>query len=233
MQNIELLNVLIKGWTATFRLPFLYSGTGVTSPVPPYSTILGMIGNMAAREMYPKDVGKIGYVFRSETVAKDLERTVRYKLKKGDFLLNSDDKKYGIVNREFHVNPVLDLYIENLELKDVFENPKNPPALGRSQDLCWVVSTKVVKATAVKSAPISGTLLPFPQEGASGIILVLPEFFRNNKLGFSREAEKIRRFQAMKYDKHAPTLTSSKEFSFYKIQDTDKHIYLHTFNEAK
>ena len=46
---MKLLHAKIVGWTATFRMPLLYSGTGLTAPVPPYSTILGFIGNLAAR----------------------------------------------------------------------------------------------------------------------------------------------------------------------------------------
>lgn len=229
MKPIKLLNVLISGWTATFRIPFLYSGTGITSPVPPYSTILGMIGNISAREIYPKDVGKIGYIFRSESIASDLERTVRYSVDKGVFSLNDEKKRYGIVNRQFHVNPILELYLQNLDLKEVFENPKNPPALGRSQDLCWIESVKVVEANAVESAPISGTLLPFPHPGASGLILVLPEYFSNNNTGFTRTTKKMGRFQAVKYDANASQLKAVRPNSFYSINESDKYIYLHSF----
>ena len=73
----RLLHVHIRGWTATFRMPLLYSGTGLTSPVPPYSTLIGMIGCMAGRDLLPQDVGKIGYIFNSESKAIDLETTKR------------------------------------------------------------------------------------------------------------------------------------------------------------
>jgi len=229
MEHLKLLSVLIRGWTATFRLPFLYSGTGITSPVPPYSTLLGMIGNLAAREIYPNDIGKIGYIFRSDSIATDLERTVRYSVNRGVFSRNTDKKRYGIVSRQFHINPVLELYIENLDMKDVFENPQNPPTLGRSQDLCWIESVKIVDAIAVKSAPISGTLLPFSQVGASGLILVLPEYFSNNKIGLTRTTEKMGRFQAVRFNKNAPYLNANTPSDFYSIDGTDKYVYLHSF----
>lgn len=240
-QKIKLLNVRIRGWTATFRLPFLYSGTGLTSPVPPYSTILGMIGNIAAREMHPKDVGRIGYIFQSDGAAMDLERTVRFNLKNNIFQPNTGKRKYGIVNRQFHVNPRLDLFIENLELAGIFENPKNPPALGRSQDVCWIETTKegeykrrnfsVVEAEAVNEAAISGTLIPFPQEGASAIIILLPEWFDNSRLGYTRTLKRMNRFQAVRYDSNAPKLHAKKDDMFYSIIGTNKQIYLHTFSE--
>ncbi|MDI6766839.1 MAG: CRISPR-associated protein Cas5 [Bacteroidota bacterium] len=239
--KIKLLNIKIRGWTATFRLPFLYSGTGLTSPVPPYSTILGMIGNIAAREIYPKDVGRMGYIFRSDGMAMDLERTVRFNVKNGRFEPNPEKKRYGIVNRQFHVNPLLDLYIENIDLAEVFENPKNPPALGRSQDLCWIETMKdgentgrnycIVEVLPVKEAAISGTLVPFPQEGAGGIIILLPEWFDNSKLGITRTMKKMGRFQAIRYDEKAPILKAKRENTFYSIVGTNKNIYLHSFEE--
>lgn len=239
--KLKLLNVKIRGWTATFRLPFLYSGTGLTSPVPPYSTILGMIGNIAAKEIYPKDVGRIGYIFQSDGTTMDLERTVRFNLKNNTFQPNTGKSKYGIVNRQFHVNPRLDLYIENLKLADAFENPKNPPALGRSQDVCWIETTKegeyrgkgfnVVEAESVNEAAISGTLIPFPQEGASGMIILLPEWFNNSKIGYTRTLKKMNRFHAVRYDNNAPALRAKKKDMFYSIVGTDKYIYLHTFSE--
>lgn len=241
VQKLKLLNVKIRGWTATFRLPFLYSGTGLTSPVPPYSTILGMIGNIAAREIYPSDVGRIGYIFQSDGTAMDLERTVRFNLKNNTFQPNMGKRKYGIVNRQFHVNPRLDLYIENLELAEVFEKPNNPPALGRSQDVCWIETTKegeyrgkcynVVEAEPVNEAGISGTLVPFPQEGAGGIIMLLPEWFDNSKLGYTRTLKKMNKFQAVRYDNNAPALRAKKSDMFYSIIGTDKHIYLHSFSK--
>jgi len=240
-QKIKLLNIKIRGWTATFRLPFLYSGTGLTSPVPPYSTILGMIGNIAAKEIYPNDVGRIGYIFQSDGMATDLERTVRFNLKNNTFQPNTGKSKYGIVNRQFHVNPRLDLYIENLELAEIFENPQNPTALGRSQDVCWIETSKqgdfkgksycVVEAETVEEAAISGTLIPFPQNGASGIIIVLPEWFDNSKTGYTRTLKKMNRFQAVRYDSNAPKLRAKRSNMFYSIIGTNKQIYLHTFSE--
>ncbi len=239
--KLKLLNVKIRGWTATFRLPFLYSGTGLTSPVPPYSTILGMIGNIAAREMHPKDVGRIGYIFQSDGAAMDLERTVRFNLKNNTFQPNTGKSKHGIVNRQFHVNPRLDLFIENLELAETFESPKNPPALGRSQDVCWIETTRegeyrgksfnVVEAEPVNEATISGTLIPFPQEGASGTIILLPEWFDNSRFGYTRTLKKMNRFQAVRYDSNAPSLRAKRDDMFYSIIGTDKHIYLHSFSE--
>ncbi len=72
---MKLLHAKIRGWTATFRLPLLYSGTGLTAPVPPYSTLLGFIGNLAAREIKPNET-RIGYVFRSAGLAIDMESRI-------------------------------------------------------------------------------------------------------------------------------------------------------------
>lgn len=195
--GMQLLHVRLEGWTATFRLPLIYSGTGLTSPVPPYSTLLGLIGALAGREIQP-DETRIGYVFRSYGVGFDLETTRRLELSKEGKL--KPQKVPGIARRQFHTRPTLDLYLDNVEFRQFFDYPANPPCLGRSQDLAWITSVREVEAEHCSSGVIRGTLIPFPQPGATGVILPLPDYLRNDRTGFTREVGRITKYQAVRYD---------------------------------
>lgn len=223
----KLLYVHIHGWTATFRLPLLYSGTGLTSPVPPYSTLVGMIGCMAARDLLPQDVGRIGYIFQSESKAIDLETTKRLSMNEKSELGPNTRKGDGIAKREFHVNPDLHLYLENLELRQFFEEPQNILTLGRSQDICWIESIKEVICEPKEEGSVRGTLVPFPTNGATGLILLLPDWFDNRVTGYTRSIGRLGRYQAVKYD--SPT-GRIKLRNLFNVEGQDSCIYLHDFN---
>lgn len=215
---MKLLHARIVGWTATFRMPLLYSGTGLTAPVPPYSTILGFIGNLAAREIKPHET-RIGYIFKSSGLAIDMETTQR--LKMSGSKLTPQEK--GIVKRQFHLNPMLDLYLDNLDFQDFVENPRNAPSLGRSQDLVWISKPQIVEAESVNEAKIGGTLLPFPQNDIGGQILNLPEYFYNAECGYTRRTGKTSKFVAVKYE-NASNISRS---NLFKINDSES-VYLHS-----
>src|SRR5438045_1576092 len=165
---MKLLHVRLEGWTATFRLPLMYSGTALSAPVPSYSTILGLIGNLAAREI-PPDETRVGYLFRCFGASYDLETTRRLEMNKAGRLRAQPVP--GIAKRQFLVRPVLDLYLDNLNLRRVFEVPANAPSLGRSQDLAWITKIDEIEVDPAPNGIVRGTLLPFPQPGASGQIL--------------------------------------------------------------
>lgn len=223
----KLLYVHIRGWTATFRLPLLYSGTGLTSPVPPYSTILGMMGCMAAQDLSPDVVGRVGYIFRSDSKAIDLETTKRLSMNEKGELGPNTRKGDGIARRQFHINPELHLYLENLQLRHIFEAPQNIPTLGRSQDVCWIESVKEVSCEQESEGCVRGTLVPFPTNGATGLILLLPDWFDNTKAGFTRSIGKLGKYQAVKYE--APT-GKIKLRNLFSVENQDSCIYLHDFH---
>ena len=217
---MKLLHAKIVGWTATFRMPLLYSGTGLTAPVPPYSTLLGFIGNLAAREIKPHET-RIGYIFKSSGLAVDMETTQRLKMSSGGKL---GPQEKGIVKRQFHLNPTLDIYLDNLDFQDFFENPRNTPALGRSQDLVWIEKTEIVEAESISEAKIGGTLLPFPQNDVGGQILNLPEYFFNEERGFTRRTGKTSKFVAVKYE----NASNISRDNLFKLNNSETAIYLHS-----
>jgi CRISPR-associated protein Cas5t len=200
---MKLLHVRLAGWTATFRLPLIYSGTGLTAPMPPYSTLLGLVGNLLGRQIEPHET-RIGYVFRSSGTSYDLETTRRLEMQK-DGRLKSQTVP-GIAKRQFHTNPILDLYLDNTSFREAFEYPANAPCMGRSQDLAWLTeiapSTRVeeVEAEPRTEGIVRGTLIPFPQPGATGVILPLPDYINNDQTGFTREVGRVSKFQAVRYE---------------------------------
>lgn len=221
---MKLLRVRIRGWTATFRLPLLYTGTGLSAPVPPYSTLLGLIGSVAGREIQPHET-RIGYEFRSDGLALDLERTQRLMMNTKTRRLRPQPER-GIAKRQFHVRPQLDLYLDNIELRTVFESPENCPCLGRSQDVAWITTVDVVDAESVAEGIVRGTLIPFPEPSAGGIILRLPECFYNSDTGYTRRIGKLGMYQVIRYD--APARIRREGLVSVEGMEDGHAIYLHT-----
>ena len=194
---MKLLHARLQGWTATFRLPLIYSGTGLTAPLPPYSTILGLIGNLVGRQIAP-DETRIGYIFRSTGTSYDLETSRRLEMDK-DGRLKAQSVP-GIAKRQFHIRPTLDLYLDNIALRPAFDLPANVPCLGRSQDLAWITLIEEIEAEPCATGIVRGTLIPFPQPGATGVILPLPDYMHNDQTGFTRSVGRVSKFQAVRYD---------------------------------
>lgn len=218
---MKILHVSLKAWSATFRLPLLYSGTGLTSPLPPYSTLIGLIGAVVGREISHTET-RIGFVFRSSGIAIDLETSQRLWVDNKGRL--KPQKDTGIAKRQFHVNPALDIYLDELSYKRHFEYPANAPCLGRSQDLAWINTVEEIDVELVQEGTVRGTLIPFPEPNAAGLILLLPDYFDNSDFGYAREIGKIGKYQAVKYD----TPAKIRRENLFKLQKSDEVIYLHS-----
>ena len=74
---------------------------------------------------------------------------------------------------------------------------------------------------------VRGTLVPFPTNGASGLILLLPDWFDNTAYGYTRSIGRLGRYQAVKYD--SPT-AKIKVKNLFTVEGQDSCIYLHDFN---
>jgi len=194
-----------------------------------------MIGCIAARDVKPNET-RIGYYFRSDGTAIDLERTKRLQLKRKEItdkitkkkrivetLVPNITKGDGISKRQFHVRPELHLYIDNLEFKRYFEHPENIPTMGRSQDVSWIEVVEEVECEKRESGIVSGTLLPFPTNGASGIILLLPDWFDNADTGYTRSIGKLRKYISVKSDVRAKVSLNN----LYAVEKREELIYMH------
>ena len=168
---MKYLRILIEGWTASFRYPAFISGFQPTLPVPPLSTIYGLL-SAAKGELVTPDETNVGFVFDYDAKAVDLETIYELKGLKGN--------KSNVAKREFLFNPSLYLYTDDLEFKKYFKNPAYPILLGRSSDLAIINEIKEIEMEKKNNVKLGKTILPFGIEGAFGIIQALPTHFSDS-----------------------------------------------------
>ena len=168
---MKYLRILIEGWTASFRYPAFISGFQPTLPVPPLSTIYGLL-SAAKGELVTPDETNVGFVFDYDAKAVDLETIYELKGLKGN--------KSNVAKREFLFKPSLYLYTDDLEFKKYFKNPAYPILLGRSSDLAIISEIKEIEMEKKNNVKLGKTILPFGIEGAFGIIQALPTHFSDS-----------------------------------------------------
>jgi hypothetical protein len=184
---------------------------------------LGLLGALAGREIIHSET-RIGFVFKSAGMAIDRESLKRLKIDSAGRL--SIQPKPNNRMHQFHVRPELDLYLDRTDFLRFLEEPRNPPCLGRSQDIAWIISVREVEAIPVRQGVIRGTLVPFPQNGASGQILVLPDYFNNDHTGYTRTIGKLNRYLAVKWETPAE-VEGVREGELLNLPDTNETIYMH------
>lgn len=172
----SLYRIKITGWTASFRYPIFVYGYQPTLPVPPYSTIYGLISAACGKRVTPAEVN-VKYVFKSYGKGVDLETIYEW--------MAGKISKSNVVKREFLFYPELYLYINKKEIADCFRKPYYPLLLGRSTELAFAEEVKKVNLVPSEDFMIGGIILPFsPLLNFNGLIQALPTYFSN---GFPRE----------------------------------------------
>lgn len=250
MESIPSLHIRISGLTASFRLPLLISGIQISAPVPPYSTLLGLISACAGRLIRPKDT-RIGFEFRCKDRDIEIERKDQMGVEKGklrrigkqdsprDFRPHLKINEEGITGfleeipqrvsyRQVYWYPQLDLYLTNVNLRSSFEKPATTPTLGRSQDIAWIVFVREIELYPSQKGKIGPTLLPKAQIGVPGLIVRVPEWIENSKAGYVREVGPFGLYQAI--DPLTNTRFEVEGEDFYHPSDAnnkDDVIYLH------
>src|SRR5205085_2491236 len=131
---MKVARIFIRGWTASFRYPIFISGFQPTLPVPPLSTIYGLLSAAKGELVTPSDT-TVGFVFQSQGRAVDLESI--YELHATPLRANTN-----VVKRELLYEPELFLYITDLTFVDYFRLPNYPLLLGRSTELAMVVKSE-------------------------------------------------------------------------------------------
>lgn len=159
--------ILIEGWVTSFRYPAFISGFQPSLPVPPLSTIYGLISAAKGELITPGDLS-VGYIFTHRGKAVDLETIYELSGLKG---------KSNVIKREFLVDPKLYLYLDDLSYGKYFKNPHYPLLLGRSTDLMTVSQIKQVNLDERSNVQLGKTILPLGTEGAYGTIQALPTHF--------------------------------------------------------
>lgn len=211
----------IEGITASFKIPYLVSGTQLCSPLPFYSTILGLIGCCAGREIKPEEIN-IGFIYKYSASHIDLvETTSRLMVNNGKL---STNKEKGLNQREFHYKPNLELYLVGNNVYEWLSNPVGVPCLGRSQDIVWIKELKYTELEKQPNATIENTWIPFNAD-IHGRIMRFSEFYTNANKGFVRIPSKPHLFAAIE----DPCKLNNKN-TYIEI-GTNKNIYIHEWIE--
>ena len=181
---MKVLRAEISGWTASFRHPLFVSGFQPTLPLPPLSTLYGLL-SAARGELVLPDQIPLGYIFQSAGKCVDLETV--YEFGKTPRL----KAKSNVCKREFLIDPKLYLYTPALDLESDLHHPHFPLLLGRSTELVTVVKTDLIELNNVSNLTYKNTILPYPMDQIGGQILALPTHFTDTK---PRQPQGIRPF---------------------------------------
>lgn len=153
---IRAVRIVLTAYTASFRVPS-FVGHQLTLPVPPLSTIYGLLSAAAGRWILPRDVEWLAYRCEYEGKAMDLEAIITVERPKPTEAARLVGR--NVLQREFLVMPCLTLYLPP-EWEIVFRKPRYPLLLGRTQDVAGVESITPVILESVDEGEVSGVLLP-------------------------------------------------------------------------
>jgi len=223
----------MRALTASFRVPFAYTGVQLSLPMPSYCNILGLISCIAGRNILPNET-KIGFEFSAEGRCWDLERFIRWSYESGKAKINP--KGPAVRKREFLINPQLTLYITNRKLKDAFLNPIGIPTFGRSQDMAVIEKIDEISVSPVKEGKIGGTFIPlsiFQSIPQQGILIRIPEYATYDLTTRVRKMNNSRIFVATNtLPNHYTKVTLP--YGLYNLPDPkfqDHCIYIHEWIE--
>jgi CRISPR-associated protein Cas5t len=230
--NLNALHVQLQGLTSFFRHPLTVTGVQITLPCPPYSTILGLVSACAGRIVTPNEI-RIGYEYACNSINTELERTDRLVVDdKG--LLRKHRKGQGIIKRYIHFLPKIDLYIDNIDLEEIFKKPAATPTLGRSQDLLWITKVEQVILEQRDSGLLGPTLLPYHDLELPSLLVRCSEWMENNQYGYTRVSGPINIFHALSPTERKRYLV--KYDNLYHPSNFDNNenvIYLHQWANKK
>ncbi len=225
------VHVRLEGLTASFRHPLLISGTQASLPVPAYTNILGMLSACAGRAVSPREV-RVGFEYRHRGQALDLQRTRRYTLERGR--LREHRKGPGLLRRQFHVEPRLDLFVVPAEMHAIFEGPVATPRFGRAEDVAWIVFVRPVSLVPVGRGAIGATLIARDAVQTRGLPLTLAEWFEEGPFGRPRRAGAVGRFislpptpDGLRFDVEGRELFHASD-----AEGSEDAVYLHMWSQV-
>ncbi|KUJ94612.1 MULTISPECIES: type I-B CRISPR-associated protein Cas5b [Archaeoglobus] len=182
-----MIRVKIKSWTASFRYPTFQSGYQPTLPVPPLSTIQGILSAAKGEVVSFTEIPYTGYVFKSEGQGVDLERI--YALGKPET---------DVIRREILFDNTLYLYLPD-EWAKYFRKPKFQLLLGRSSDIATVENITEIELEEKPNVPVGGTIVPVTS-GLSGLVHALPVEFDYSTI--PRRAKIVRPFIVLPFPRN-------------------------------
>jgi CRISPR-associated protein Cas5t len=150
------VRVVLTAYTASFRVPG-FVGHQLTLPVPPLSTIYGLLSAAMGRWVSPQEVAWLAFRCNYESKGMDLEAIATVERKKP-----TEDARHAgrnVIRREFLTFPQVTLYLPS-EWAEVFLRPRYALLLGRTQDVVSVECVKPVALEPTSEGDVSGVLLP-------------------------------------------------------------------------
>jgi CRISPR-associated protein Cas5t len=217
----------LRGMTASFRHPLVITGFQMSLPLPPFSTLLGIISACSGRVIRPSEI-KLGFSFRSSGQSTEMERTNRFEYAKGG--LRPHHKGQSILQRQILLNPQLDLYVEGIGFLDSLRYPASTPSIGRSQDVAWIEFAREIQLEPSDRGRIGPTLLP-ESFSVPGLILMLAEWTENRELGTPRKIGAITKFKALSpYDANTYPVEGPGLWRPSDAETTDYVIHLHEWS---
>lgn len=153
---IEAIRITLTAYTASFRVPH-FVGHQLTLPVPPLSTIYGILSAAKGQWVKPEEVEWLAYQCEYAAKATDLEAIWAVERSKPQEAPRV--KTRNVVRREFLTFPRLTLYLPP-QWGEFFRSPRYALLLGRSQDVAGVESMEPVTLHQVDEGQVSGVLLP-------------------------------------------------------------------------
>jgi len=156
MALLKALRITLTAYTASFRVPH-FVGHQLTLPVPPLSTIYGLISAAAGRWVLPEEVEWLAYRFEYGGKGIDLEAIWTVERKKPHESARFVTR--NVIQREFLAFPTLTLYLPP-EWEAPFHCPRYPLLLGRTQDVAGVEEIARTVLEPVDKGEVGGVLLP-------------------------------------------------------------------------
>ncbi len=164
---MKVLRATVKSWTATFRYPTFQSGYQPTLPLPPISTILGLLSAAKGEITSIQDVRFLGFMFFSKGKGIDIEKT---------YCLGEKTVTTDVIKREVLIDNTLYLYLPE-EWQEHLKKPRYQLLLGRSCDLAMVDEIKSIDLSKRDGVRIKNSLVPLGLPNAFGLVHALPVEF--------------------------------------------------------
>ncbi len=165
-ERLEAVKVVLEGPVASFRYPHFLIGRQPTYPMPPPSTIYGLIS--AALGHFP-DPQALRFAYRFECARQRVDdvETIWFvqpnTATRGEAAKKNLEAQSNILPREWLVHPRLTLYVTSDELEalyQAFRSPSYTLTLGRSQELVSVRRVERVVLHPVRKGWLEPGLFP-------------------------------------------------------------------------
>lgn len=179
---IQAIRIVLTAYTASFRVPH-FVGHQLTLPVPPLSTIFGLLSAATGKWILPEEIEWIAYRCTYESKGTDLETIFTVERPKPDKPARFVTR--NVIQREFLTLPNLTLYLPP-DWENAFRKPRYTLLLGRTQDVASVTSITPAKLQKVNKGTVSGVLLPFELVTANNV----SAWIQNLPIAFTDEPQR-------------------------------------------